>query len=150
VRDAVTDTLARARAVRPDARITGVTIHPMVLRAKAFGDRAPLYVPHERAAKLGAPPPRLGRGPRVRGSPAALTYSDPPHPSGNSAQAASRLLKRVAPITPLTAACLPPIVHCAKPPGARPWNECDLWQWRFRKRYLDCSTGFPYGAERRR
>jgi acetyltransferase len=35
VRDAVADILARARAVRPDARITGVTIHPMVLRAKA-------------------------------------------------------------------------------------------------------------------
>src|SRR6516164_2867528 len=35
VRDAVADILARARAVRPDARITGVTIHPMVLRPKA-------------------------------------------------------------------------------------------------------------------
>jgi acetyltransferase len=35
VRDAVTDIIARARAVRPDARITGVTIHPMVLRLKA-------------------------------------------------------------------------------------------------------------------
>ena len=35
VRDAVVDILARARAVRPDARITGVTIHPMVLRLKA-------------------------------------------------------------------------------------------------------------------
>jgi acetyltransferase len=35
VRDAVADILARARAVRSDARITGVTIHPMVLRAKA-------------------------------------------------------------------------------------------------------------------
>jgi acetyltransferase len=35
VRDAVVDILARARAVRPDARITGVTIHPMVLRPKA-------------------------------------------------------------------------------------------------------------------
>jgi acetyltransferase len=33
--DAVADILARARAVRPDARITGVTIHPMVLRPKA-------------------------------------------------------------------------------------------------------------------
>jgi acetyltransferase len=35
VRDAVADILARARAVRPDARITGVTIHPLVLRPKA-------------------------------------------------------------------------------------------------------------------
>jgi acetyltransferase len=35
VRDAVVDILARAQAVRPDARITGVTIHPMVLRLKA-------------------------------------------------------------------------------------------------------------------
>jgi acetyltransferase len=35
VRDAVDDILARARAARPDARITGVTIHPMVVRAKA-------------------------------------------------------------------------------------------------------------------
>jgi acetyltransferase len=35
VRDAVTDIFARARAVKPDARITGVTIHPMVLRPKA-------------------------------------------------------------------------------------------------------------------
>src|SRR5215471_8348598 len=35
VRDAVADIFARARAVRPDARITGVTIHPMVLRPKA-------------------------------------------------------------------------------------------------------------------
>jgi acetyltransferase len=35
VRDAVGDILARAHAVRPDARITGVTIHPMVLRPKA-------------------------------------------------------------------------------------------------------------------
>ena len=35
VREAVADILARARAVRPDARITGVTIHPMVLRPKA-------------------------------------------------------------------------------------------------------------------
>src|SRR6516162_1015526 len=35
VRDAVVDILARARAVKPDARITGVTIHPMVLRPKA-------------------------------------------------------------------------------------------------------------------
>ena len=35
VRDAVTDILARARAARPDARITGVTIHPMIVRPKA-------------------------------------------------------------------------------------------------------------------
>jgi acetyltransferase len=35
VRDAVADILARARAVKPDARITGVTIHPMVVRPKA-------------------------------------------------------------------------------------------------------------------
>jgi acetyltransferase len=35
VRDAVDDILTRARAARPDARITGVTIHPMVVRAKA-------------------------------------------------------------------------------------------------------------------
>jgi acetyltransferase len=35
VREAVTDILARARAARPDARITGVTIHPMILRPKA-------------------------------------------------------------------------------------------------------------------
>jgi acetyltransferase len=35
VREAVSDILARARAARPDARITGVTIHPMVLRPKA-------------------------------------------------------------------------------------------------------------------
>jgi acetyltransferase len=35
VRDAVTDILARARAMRPDARITGVTIHPMIVRPKA-------------------------------------------------------------------------------------------------------------------
>ena len=35
VREAVADILARARAVRPDARVTGVTIHPMVLRPKA-------------------------------------------------------------------------------------------------------------------
>jgi len=35
VRDAVADIFARARAVRPDARITGVTVHPMVLRPKA-------------------------------------------------------------------------------------------------------------------
>jgi acetyltransferase len=35
VRDAVADIVARARAVRPDARITGVTIHPMIVRPKA-------------------------------------------------------------------------------------------------------------------
>ena len=35
VREAVADILARARAARPDARITGVTIHPMILRPKA-------------------------------------------------------------------------------------------------------------------
>jgi acetyltransferase len=35
VRDAVADILARARAVRPDARITGVTIHTMIVRPKA-------------------------------------------------------------------------------------------------------------------
>jgi acetyltransferase len=35
VREAVADILARAKAARPDARIRGVTIHPMVLRPKA-------------------------------------------------------------------------------------------------------------------
>jgi len=35
VRDAVDDILARARKLRPDARIGGVTLHPMVLRPKA-------------------------------------------------------------------------------------------------------------------
>jgi acetyltransferase len=35
VRQATTDILARARAARPDARITGVTIHPMIVRPKA-------------------------------------------------------------------------------------------------------------------
>src|SRR5262245_42923312 len=35
VRDAVVDILARARVAKPDARITGVTIHPLVLRPKA-------------------------------------------------------------------------------------------------------------------
>jgi acetyltransferase len=35
VRAAVADILARARASRPDARIDGVTIHPMILRPKA-------------------------------------------------------------------------------------------------------------------
>src|SRR6516164_6102479 len=34
-REATADILARARAARPDARITGVTIHPMIVRAKA-------------------------------------------------------------------------------------------------------------------
>jgi acetyltransferase len=35
VREAVTDILARAHAARPDARLTGVTIYPMVVRPKA-------------------------------------------------------------------------------------------------------------------
>jgi acetyltransferase len=35
VREAVANILARAKAARPDARIRGVTIHPMVLRPKA-------------------------------------------------------------------------------------------------------------------
>ena len=35
MREAVADILARARAARPDARITGVTIHPMIVRPKA-------------------------------------------------------------------------------------------------------------------
>jgi acetyltransferase len=35
VRGAVNDILARARAARPDARIRGVTIHPMIVRSKA-------------------------------------------------------------------------------------------------------------------
>ena len=35
VREAVADILARARAARPDARITGVTLHPMIVRPKA-------------------------------------------------------------------------------------------------------------------
>ena len=35
VHDATSDILNRARAQRPDARITGVTIHPMVVRPKA-------------------------------------------------------------------------------------------------------------------
>lgn len=35
VREAVAGILARARAARPDARITGVTLHPMVVRPKA-------------------------------------------------------------------------------------------------------------------
>ena len=35
VADATADILARARAAKPDARITGVTIHPMILRPKA-------------------------------------------------------------------------------------------------------------------
>jgi acetyltransferase len=35
VRDAATDIIARARAARPAARITGVTIHPMIARPRA-------------------------------------------------------------------------------------------------------------------
>jgi acetyltransferase len=35
VREAVADILARARAAKPEARIAGVTIHPMILRPKA-------------------------------------------------------------------------------------------------------------------
>src|ERR1041385_8344098 len=35
VKDAAADILARARAAKPDAHITGVTIHPMILRPKA-------------------------------------------------------------------------------------------------------------------
>ena len=35
VREATAEILDRARAAKPDARITGVTIHPMVLRPKA-------------------------------------------------------------------------------------------------------------------
>ena len=35
VRDATIDVLARARAAKPDARITGVTIHPMIVRPRA-------------------------------------------------------------------------------------------------------------------
>ena len=35
VHDAFADILARAREARPDARITGVTIHPMIVRRKA-------------------------------------------------------------------------------------------------------------------
>ena len=35
VRDAVRDILAHARSAKPDARITGVTIHPMIVRPKA-------------------------------------------------------------------------------------------------------------------
>jgi acetyltransferase len=35
VSEATSEILARARAARPDARITGVTIHPMILRPKA-------------------------------------------------------------------------------------------------------------------
>jgi acetyltransferase len=35
VREAVGDILARARTARPDARISGVTIHPMIVRPKA-------------------------------------------------------------------------------------------------------------------
>ena len=35
VADAATDILARARAAKPDARITGVTVHPMISRPRA-------------------------------------------------------------------------------------------------------------------
>jgi len=35
VREAIADILARVQVAKPDARITGVTIHPMVLRPKA-------------------------------------------------------------------------------------------------------------------
>jgi acetyltransferase len=35
IRDAAVDILTRAKAARPDARITGVTVHPMVSRPKA-------------------------------------------------------------------------------------------------------------------
>jgi acetyltransferase len=35
VREAAADILARARKAKPDARITGVTVHPMMLRPKA-------------------------------------------------------------------------------------------------------------------
>jgi acetyltransferase len=35
VRAAVADILARARVAKPDARLTGVTIHPMIVRPKA-------------------------------------------------------------------------------------------------------------------
>jgi acetyltransferase len=35
VRNAAAEILARARTARPDARITGVTVHPMILRPKA-------------------------------------------------------------------------------------------------------------------
>ena len=35
VREAATDILDRARAARPDARIVGITVHPMILRPKA-------------------------------------------------------------------------------------------------------------------
>src|SRR4029079_12474603 len=35
IREATRDILARARAAKPDARIDGVTIHPMILRPKA-------------------------------------------------------------------------------------------------------------------
>jgi acetyltransferase len=35
VREAAVEILARARTARPDARITGVTVHPMILRPKA-------------------------------------------------------------------------------------------------------------------
>ena len=35
VREAALDVLTKARTARPDARIVGVTIHPMILRPKA-------------------------------------------------------------------------------------------------------------------
>ena len=35
VREAATDILSRARAAKPDARITGVTVFPMIVRPKA-------------------------------------------------------------------------------------------------------------------
>ena len=35
VREAAANILARARAARPDARITGVTVHPMIVRPRA-------------------------------------------------------------------------------------------------------------------
>jgi acetyltransferase len=35
VRDAARDVLERARRLRPQARLTGVTVHPMILRPKA-------------------------------------------------------------------------------------------------------------------
>ena len=35
VREATTDIIERARAARPDARIVGVTVHPMIVRSKA-------------------------------------------------------------------------------------------------------------------
>jgi acetyltransferase len=35
VREAAAEMIARARTLRPDARIAGVTIHPMIVRPKA-------------------------------------------------------------------------------------------------------------------